>query len=390
MNNEQRTLDAQHSKNINILTTERSQIDKLKNELKKLEKEYKKLDKKKVKERSFADNSRIGELRKIIEDHKNKINDIETNNNISNYWCDVYPVLDKYYNKEDIVVNEYFDNDNEEANNTEEDDSNINIVHNSNKNITMDLFFKKTNDYNDKADMLDHYMSLTDQSYTPEFTKKVKIPKCVNCNIECMVTPTDGILVCQSCGDTMFTMIENDKPNYKEPIQDTSYFCYKRINHFNEWLSQFQAKETTEIPQIVYDLIISEIGKMRIIDVSKLTNKIVRDILKKHKMNKYYEHIPHIINKINDLPPPIMSVDVENKLRRMFKEIQEPFMEVCPKDRKNFMSYSYVLHKMCELLELDQFLSCFPLLKSRQKLHGQDIIWKKICNILRWEFIPSI
>ena len=390
MNNEQRTLDAQHSKNINKLTTERSQVDKLKTELKKLEKEYKKLDKKKIKERSFADNSRLGELKQIIEEHKNKINNIENNNNISNYWCDVYPVLDKYYNKEDIVVNEYFDNDNEEANDNDDDDSNINIVHNSSKNITMDLFFKKTNDYNDKADMLDHYMSLTDQSYTPEFTKKVKIPKCVNCNIECMVTPTDGILVCQTCGDTMFTMIENDKPNYKEPIQDTSYFCYKRINHFNEWLSQFQAKETTEIPQIVYDLIISEIGKMRIIDVSKLTNKIVRDILKKHKMNKYYEHIPHIINKINDLPPPIMSVDVENKLRRMFKEIQEPFMEVCPKDRKNFMSYSYVLHKMCELLELDQFLSCFPLLKSRQKLHGQDIIWKKICHILRWEFIPSI
>ena len=390
MNNEQRTLDAQHSKNINKLTTERSQVDKLKSELKKFEKEYKKLDKKKIKERTFADNSRLGELRKIMEEHKNNINDIENNNNISNYWCDVYPVLDKYYNKEDIVVNEFFDNDNDETINLEDDDSNINIVHNSNKNITMDLFFKKTNDYNDKADMLDHYMSITDKSYTPEYTKKVKIPKCVNCNIECMVTPTDGILVCQTCGDTMFTMIENDKPNYKEPIQDTSYFCYKRINHFNEWLSQFQAKETTEIPQIVYDLIISEIGKMRIIDVSKLTNKIVRDILKKHKMNKYYEHIPHIINKINDLPPPIMSVDVENKLRRMFKEIQEPFMEVCPKDRKNFMSYSYVLHKMCELLELDQFLSCFPLLKSRQKLHGQDIIWKKICHILRWEFIPSI
>ena len=76
MNNEQRTLDAQHSKNINKLTTERSQVDKLKTELKKLEKEYKKLDKKKVKERSFTDNSRIGELSKIIGDHKSKINDI--------------------------------------------------------------------------------------------------------------------------------------------------------------------------------------------------------------------------------------------------------------------------------------------------------------------------
>ena len=51
MNNEQRTLDAQHSKNINKLTTERSQVDKLKSELKKLEKEYKKLDKKKIKEK---------------------------------------------------------------------------------------------------------------------------------------------------------------------------------------------------------------------------------------------------------------------------------------------------------------------------------------------------
>ena len=57
-----------------------------------------------------------------------------------------------------------------------------------------------------------------------------------------LVTPTDGILVCQTCGDTMFTMIENDKPNYKEPIQDTSYFCYKRINHFNGYHNFKQKK----------------------------------------------------------------------------------------------------------------------------------------------------
>jgi hypothetical protein len=32
-----------------------------------------------------------------------------------------------------------------------------------------------------------------------------------------------------------------------------SYYAYKRINHFNEWLAQFQAKESTEIPAYVYD-----------------------------------------------------------------------------------------------------------------------------------------
>ena len=65
-------------------------------------------------------------------------------------------------------------------------------------------------------------------------------------------------------------------------------------------------------------------------------------------------------------------------------------MKHCPKDRKNFLSYSYVLHKFVQLLGLDEFLACFPLLKSREKLHQQDQIWKKICEELKWEFIKSL
>ena len=57
----------------------------------------------------------------------------------------------------------------------------------------------------------------------------------------------------------------------------------------------------------------------------------------------------------------------------MFKEIQVPFMKHCPENRKNFLSYSYVLHKFCELLELDYLLEYFPLLKSREKLQQQDL-----------------
>ena len=74
----------------------------------------------------------------------------------------------------------------------------------------------------------------------------------------------------------------------------------------------------------------------------------------------------------------------------MFREIQNPFMKYCPKDRKNFLSYSYVLHKFVQLLNMDEFLICFPLLKSREKLHQQDIIWKQICDDLNWEFIKSL
>jgi len=124
--------------------------------------------------------------------------------------------------------------------------------------------------------------------------------------------------------------------------------------------------------------------------MSKLTPKKLRDILKKLDKNKYYEHVPHIINRLNGLSPPTISRETEEELRRMFKEIEETFIKYCPKNRKNFLSYSYVLHKFFQLLELDEFLACFELLKSREKLHQQDVIWKKICEELRWEFIPSV
>ena len=55
---------------------------------------------------------------------------------------------------------------------------------------------------------------------------------------------------------------------------------------------------------------------------------------------------------------------------------------------ENFLSYSYVLHKFVQLWELDEFLPCFMLLKSREKLHQQDKIWKDICNYLNWQYIP--
>ena len=116
----------------------------------------------------------------------------------------------------------------------------------------------------------------------------------------------------------------------------------------------------------------------------------MKQILKRLKLNKYYEHIPHITNRLNGQPAPVITRATEEKLRSMFKEIQGPFIKHCPSERKNFLSYSYVLHKFCQLLELDDFLQCFQLLKSREKLHVQDTIWEKICGELNWEFIKSV
>lgn len=88
--------------------------------------------------------------------------------------------------------------------------------------------------------------------------------------------------------------------------------------------------------------------------------------------------------------PPKMTQALEDKLRMMFRDIQEPFNNNCPESRKNFLSYSYVLYKFCELLGEDDYLPCFPLLKSKEKLYQQDVIWKQICADLQWEYISTI
>ena len=240
----------------------------------------------------------------------------------------------------------------------------------------------------DKSDVLNQYMSVVNNKFHGDLYIHGK-NKCPNCHHEFDLNIIDGTATCPECARTEIRLIESSKPNFKEPVQNNSYFCYKRINHFNENLNQIQAKESTDIPQMIMDLIKKEIRKSRITDLSKLSVPKMKGILKKLKLNKYYEHVPHIINKLNGLPPPKLSAEVEDKLRRMFKEIQAPFEKVCPNNRKNFLNYSYVLHKMVQLLSLDEFLICFPLLKSRDKLHAQDQVWKGICKELRWEFIPS-
>jgi len=213
---------------------------------------------------------------------------------------------------------------------------------------------------------------------------------CPHCETEMVFYHNEATLGCPGCGYQDFILVDSEKPSYKDPPREISYFAYKKINHFNEWLAQFQAKESTEIPADVYENILAEIKKERITDPRTLKPQKLREVLKKLHLNKFYEHIPHILHRMNAFCAPTMSREMEDKLRYMFKEIQPSFIRHCPRGRSNFLSYSYVLYKFCQLLELDDFLPCFPLLKSHEKLYMQDNIWQKICVDLGWEFIRTI
>jgi hypothetical protein len=215
---------------------------------------------------------------------------------------------------------------------------------------------------------------------------------CEICNVgEMIPQDEEGILICnnQGCGKFITYIVDSSKPTNKEPPNEVSYTAYIRLNHFKEILSQFQAKETTQIPEEVINAIKARIKKERIKDMSLINYDKMRDILRKLGFNKYFEHIQYI-NSLFGIKPPIMNEELHETLCVLFIEIQKPWAVHCPANRTNFFNYTYTLHQLCVLLDQTQYLPYIPMMKDREKQLEQDMIWKKVCNDLDWEYFPSV
>jgi uncharacterized Zn finger protein (UPF0148 family) len=269
--------------------------------------------------------------------------------------------------------------------NIKEDISNIEDC----SDVDEEDFENKKDNIKDKTSLVDEYLFAIEPNHIKSNNNN-SLDTCQLCDTQLLLLLQEGLMICNTCGYQELLLVEQNRPVYRQANKESSHQSYKRINHFNEWVSQIQGKESTDIPTEIFERIVQEIKKEKIRDTGKLSYNKMREILKKLKYNKYYEHIYYIIYRLNGISPPNFSPELEERLRNMFKEIQGPFLKHCPEKRKNFLSYSYVLFKFCQLLEKDEYLKHFSLLKSREKLHVQDQIWRKICEEVNWEYIQSI
>jgi hypothetical protein len=255
--------------------------------------------------------------------------------------------------------------------------------------------FVSVNVTDNKGEQLENYLRAIGETDTP-LDAPNDAYRCSGCGGDNLCTDTAICThVCMDCGvsnayidtSTMGVCYEQ-----RVDIESQSTFVYKKENHFFEWLAQIQSKENTEVPQHVYDQVLGEIRKQRA-TAAAVTTAQTRKYLKKLQLNKFYEQAPAIACRISGRQPMRFSVELQETLVVMFKEIQAPWKRwvgVVTPGRKNFLSYSYVLYKFCELLEKDEYLESFSLLKSRQKLYQHDCLWQKMCTDLNWQFIPSI
>ena len=280
--------------------------------------------------------------------------------------------------------------------------SNDSNLENQNKKV-LNSFFKIKSKNEESENINSEKYSNSKKSYLKYWTNVtneinniqdylISIDECSFCNKgELIPQDEEGILICNNikCGKFISYIVDNSKPTNKEPPNEVSYTAYIRLNHFKEILSQFQAKETTQIPEEVIDAIKARIKKERITDMSVINYDKMREILRKLGFNKYFEHIQYI-NSLFGVKPPVMNEELHETLCVLFIEIQKPWAVHCPPNRTNFFNYTYTLYQLCVLLDQTQYLPFIPMMKDREKQLEQDMIWKKVCNDLDWEYFATV
>jgi len=215
--NQQQTLDYFHNKKLEEFGQEKKNLEKYKKLINTYTKELNLLNKINTKKLTDEQFEQKFELIDKINNLKKIIKNIQSENTEYDYFLNVGDLLYEYYDKDD--------------NNKDK----------TSQNSIIDFFNKNSNSNNNnssftslKAELLDNYLSTLDNKY-----KKLKFDEknefCSNCNEQLKLNYMEGINICECCGEQFFILIDSDKPNYKEPTNESTYFAYKRINHYNEF-----------------------------------------------------------------------------------------------------------------------------------------------------------
>ena len=211
--------------------------------------------------------------------------------------------------------------------------------------------------------------------------------KCPTCDIPLRQDWNRSINVCQNCGWGKEYMDSSTNGISSDFTGDSSA---KRCVHFTDWVIKLIARPVVdEIDPNKLNKIMAYIFSKGIINPNKIRMSVILDACKFYNFTLETGEDNAILAKITGRPLPTLTNEDVANIKRMFIAIQRPFERHSHESRKSFLSYSYVLFKISELLNLHHVLPYFSLLKGQQKLQKQDEIFQLICEELDWPFTKS-
>jgi transcription initiation factor IIE alpha subunit len=253
----------------------------------------------------------------------------------------------------------------------------------SRKSDTIEAYVRQTDMTGQRqAAILDEYLVQMNQA--PPKVAMAARDDCPKCSVKLLLCTSKSIMTCPECGYAVTYLDATSSSTSFDEIVEYSQYSYKRANHFSMWIALCQGKEAHRVPQETLDKVMEELYQHRVKSSSEITQKKVRDILRRLRLRKAYDHVAQVTSRLSGIPPLRISPDTEERLRIMFLQMQPVFEKHAPKSRTNFLSYSYVLYRCFQIMGMNHMLDGLTLLKGKDKLELNDSIFRKMCVDLGW------
>lgn len=217
-----KTLDIHHQNKIEEIRINRLKLEEKQQQLSLINQEIDSLSSNLNTENKEFAIERLIVLRDNLLDVQDAINNLESKCNETNYYKNMANILFKYYD-----INENCDDANKQGTSS---NSSILKYFLTNSQTTANLPGKDPEI--DKSSLIDSYMTFVDDGYIREKIHDAQ-DTCTSCGSQAMTIMTnDGYIFCNDCFSIEYIIIDHEKPSYRDPPKEISYFAYKRINHF--------------------------------------------------------------------------------------------------------------------------------------------------------------
>ena len=247
------TLDVCHEKQLDQFSKEYNNLNKLERELKTIDRKIKKINNSNNNSnKTSSDNSNNNSSDNSNDNSKDNSNSLLSDNlnelyELNNRKKEITKIIksinskkneiDYLTNTSDILFNYYESIENTNDNSNNPSVKKIIDFFNPNK-IEETTSRKDSDDYNNRSELLENYLSTTDKNYINNNLENVD-DKCIYCGSEDISELlNDGIVFCNECNTIEFILTDNERPSYRDPPKEISYFSYNRINHFDIGVKQ--------------------------------------------------------------------------------------------------------------------------------------------------------
>lgn len=234
--NKKSTLNNHHRIILDKFKKESKKLPKYKIDKDKLEKKLIKLNKKDNKKCTEVEIEAKFKIKEQIKDLKNKIDNIEDKKDKTEYFLKTFDEINTYFINRNNCSDCEEDSEPEELNNTSTTTTNLLsfFKKKDDDQMSMSNFINKKNKLK-KSDLYEQFLNKIEPKHSGKYEFINNHDLCNQCKIKKMLIQNEGRYVCISCGSSNNTIIDSEKPSYKEAMSsDCSAFAYKRSNHFSE------------------------------------------------------------------------------------------------------------------------------------------------------------